>query len=183
MAASGNQPGARMAQQGIFGIKPSEGIPALFGIVQKDLAVPTVLDMNWERFLDTVPEGLAATYFAKIKAAGDGTAAPSAQGDEKAEAGHAIPPLQQIRAAGPQDRPPLVLALIRKVVARVMGHEDAAMVATDVSLTRMGLDSLMAMDFRSQLEKRLSIMLPFSFLSDHSTLEDIASHILKEMKE
>lgn len=183
MAASGNQPGLRMARQGILGIKLSEGVSAMFSIIQKDLAMPTVLNMNWELFLDTVPEGLANTYFEKIKAGRTGTAALSAKCEEKAEAGNPFPPPQQIKEACPQDRPPLVLALIRKVVGRVMGYEEMAMVPTDVSLTRMGLDSLMAMDFRSQLEKCLSITLPFSFLSDHSTLEDIAAHILKEMKE
>jgi mycoketide-CoA synthase len=69
------------------------------------------------------------------------------------------------------------------MVGRVMGYEDASMVPPDVSLTRMGLDSLMVMDFRNQLKKRLSILLPFTLLAKQPTPEDIAAHILKEMKE
>ena len=183
MAASGNQPGLRMAEKGIFGIRLQEGISALFSIIQKDLAVPTVLDMNWNLFLGSVPESLADTYFEEFKARRTGAHAPSTKGGKEEAAGIGATPLQRIREAGPQERLPLVLGAVRKMVARVMGYEDAALVPTDVSLTRMGLDSLMAMDFRNQLEKGLSLALPFTFLADQPSLEDIAAHILKEMKE
>jgi acyl transferase domain-containing protein/acyl carrier protein len=181
MAASGSRPGLKMEQLGILGIKLTEGISVMNGIIQKDLAVPTVLDMNWNLFLENVPEASAGTYFKRFMPGGSGVPASPARPGEAAQSGSPFPPLQKIRQAAPQERAPLVMDLVRKVVARVMGYDDIAMVQTDVSLTRMGLDSLMAMDFRNQLEKRLSITLPFAFLTDNSSLEDIAGHILKEI--
>ncbi len=179
MAASGNQPGLRMAQNGILGINLTEGISALFSYIQEDMAVPTVLDMDWGLFLESIPQSLASTYFADIKVRkGEASLSDHA---EKEEISLPASPLLQIKETAQQERLPLVVNLLRKMVARVMGYEDVAMVATDLSLTRMGLDSLMTMDFRNQLEKRMSITLPFTMLSDQPSLEEIADHVLKEV--
>ncbi len=183
MAAAGDRPGEKMAQNGILGIRLQEGISAMFSIIQKDLVTPTVLDMNWDLFLDTIPEDLADTYFEKFKAGKTGAASSFAKTEAEEDIGIHLSVLQQIKDANPPERLPLVVALIRKMVGRVMGYEDASMVPPDVSLTRMGLDSLMVMDFRNQLKKRLSILLPFTLLAKQPTPEDIAVHILKEMKE
>jgi acyl carrier protein len=182
MAASGNQPGLRMSQDGIYGIKLQEGLSVLFSCLQNDLANPTVLDTDWSRFLEVIPTSSADTYFGILKAGQRASAATSTEHDESDETGPRISQLQQIKEATPEERPPLAIALIRKVAARVMGYEDVVQVPTDLSLNRMGLDSLMTMDFRNQLEKRLAITLPFGLLSEQPTLEDIGAHILNQIE-
>ncbi len=184
MAASGNQPGLKMSKDGIYGIKLQEGLSVLFSCLQKDLANPTILDMDWSRFLEVIPTSSADTYFEILKEGQSAsvTTAIATESDDSDETGSRISPLQQIKAASPEEKPPLAIALIGKVAARVMGYEDVAMVPTDLSLNRMGLDSLMTMDFRNQLEKRLSIALPFGLLSEQPTLEDIAAHILNQIE-
>lgn len=182
MAATGSQAGARMAQSGILGLRPADAVAVLASVVQQDIAVPTVVDMDWGLFLETLPGDLAATLFERLArpAPPPGTPGASAPARDAEEAG-AASPLGRILAASEAERPALVLALIRKMVGRVMGYEDISLVPTDASLTRMGLDSLMAMDFRNQVEKRLSVALPFAFLAEHASLEDIAAHLLKEL--
>jgi NAD(P)-dependent dehydrogenase (short-subunit alcohol dehydrogenase family)/acyl carrier protein len=182
MAARGIQPGVKLARDGNSGIKPVEGIAAMFGIIQKDLAVPSVLDMNWSLFLESVPEILADTYFERLKAGKALVDAPAVEGEPSAQLDASFPSAQRIREADLSERPALIMGLTRKVAARVMGHGDPSKVLTDVALTRMGMDSLMAMTLRHQVEKRLSIALPFAFLLDDCTLEDIAAYIIKEMK-
>jgi NAD(P)-dependent dehydrogenase (short-subunit alcohol dehydrogenase family)/acyl carrier protein len=183
MAASGNQAGLKMAQVGILGINLADGISVMSSIIQKDLAVPTVLDMNWNLFMENIPEGTAETYFKRCKPGGSAGVSSVIKDQEAAEPAISFTPLHKIKEAAPEERFALVMELVRKVVARVMGYKDISMVPTDVSLTRMGLDSLMAMDFRNQLIKRLSITLPSTLLFDQSTLENIAAHLLKEMED
>jgi len=182
MAATGSQAGLRMAQSGILGLRPADGIAALSGVIQQDIAVPTIVDMDWGLFLDTLPGELAATLFERLgrSAAASAPAAAGAAGRETEEPG-AASPLGRILAAPEAERSALVLELIRKTAGRVMGFEDVSLVPTDTSLTRMGLDSLMAMDFRNQVERRLAVALPFAFLAEHASLEDIAAHLLKEL--
>lgn len=182
MAASGNQPGLRMSKDGIFGIKLQEGLSVLFSCLHNDLANPTVLDMDWSRFLEVIPASSAETYFETLKVGQSAPVAATTGSDDSDETGARVSPLQLIKEEDPAKRLPLTVALIRKMAARVMGYEDAIMVPTDLSLNRMGLDSLMTMDFRNQLEKRLSITLPFGLLSEQPTLEDIAAHILNEIE-
>lgn len=178
MAARGSEAGERMAKNGILGIKPADGVAVLAAILKRDIAVSTVADMDWSRFLETVPGDIASTLFSRLAAPKSAAAPERTPGAEEAGAGS---PAERIRAATPEERPAAVLAAIRKIVAKVMGHEDASAVPTDTSLMRLGLDSLMAMDFRNRVEKRLSVSVPFGFLAEQASLETIAADIVREI--
>jgi polyketide synthase 12/myxalamid-type polyketide synthase MxaB len=179
MAAGGSQAGARMAKSGILGIRPADGVAALAGIIGKDLAVPTIVNMDWRAFLETLPGDLAATLFEDLAASGP-AAAPAADRREDEDSG-AASALVRIKAAPADERPALVLELVRRLAGRIMGYTDMSLVPTDLSITRMGLDSLMTMDFRNQVEKRLGVQLPYAFLAEHASLEDIAARIVREL--
>ncbi|WP_316979472.1 type I polyketide synthase [Shumkonia mesophila] len=178
MAATGSEAGERMAKNGILGIKPADGVAVLAAILKRDIPVTTVADMDWGRFLETVPGDIASTLFSRLAVPKTAAAPERAPGAEEAGAGS---PAERIRAATPEERPAAVLTAIRRIVAKVMGHEDASAVPTDTSLMRLGLDSLMAMDFRNRVEKRLSVSVPFGFLAEQASLETIAADIVKEI--
>ncbi len=178
MAATGARAGELMARGGIHGIKPADGIAVLAAILRRDIPAATVADMDWGTYLETLPEDLSATVFEGLAAARAASAVSAPRAEEEA-AGPSL--VETIRAAAAAERPVLALAAVRKVAARVMGYEDAALVPVDVSLMRLGLDSLMAMDFRNQVEKRLSVSVPFGFLAEQASLETIAAHVAREI--
>jgi len=181
MAAGGSQAGARMAKSGILGLRPADGVAALAGIIGQDLAVPTIVDMDWRTFWETLPEDLAATFFEDLAASGS-AALPAAGADRReGEDSGAASALARVKAAPADGRPALVLDLVRRLAGRIMGYTDMNLVPTDLSITRMGLDSLMTMDFRNQVEKRLAVQLPYAFLAEHASLEDIAARVVREL--
>ena len=177
MAATGSKAGERMAKNGIIGIKPSDGVAVLATILKRDIPVTTVADMDWGLYLETLPADLAATLFSRMSRPKT-IASTRTRETEQPDVGSLV---ERIRATSSEERPAAVLVVIREIIARIMGHEEASAVPTDTSLMRIGLDSLMAMEFRTRVEKRLSIPVPFGFLAEQASLETIAAHIAGEI--
>ncbi len=179
MAATGERPGLQMARNGILGIDPTEGISTLFDVTEEDIDVPTVLQMNWSTFLSAAPTNQVQTYLQDLGVTAPLARESEASHDSEERTGPGT--LAQLREAGDEERFALAVAFLRKAIGRVTGHKDPNTVPTDASMSRLGLDSLMLMAFRNQVEKKLSINLPLTMLTPQSTLEDIAVRVLAQV--
>ena len=58
-----------------------------------------------------------------------------------------------------------------------MGYDDDTQLPLDTSLIRMGFNSLMAVELRLLLTRKLSIRLPASLLYEHPTINALAELI------
>jgi acyl carrier protein len=77
-----------------------------------------------------------------------------------------------------RDRSSLVEALEREA-ARVLGFESAGL-DRDLGFFEMGMDSLLAMEFRGRIESSLGIAIPATLLFDSPSIHALADSLLDE---
>ena len=80
--------------------------------------------------------------------------------------------------ASPRERKRLLADSIDRAVA-VLGY-DAGTLDRDLGFFEMGMDSLMALDVRTQLETALGIPLSVALLFDHPTVNALADFLAEQ---
>jgi acyl transferase domain-containing protein/acyl carrier protein len=149
----------------------------------------------------TTRQGLALLDLALERPEPHVLAAPLNLGVVARGFGQSVPPLWRALSRAPVVRGPAaandwkrdVLALaaaerfesvaevVRAEVARVLSLADGSRVPLDRPLSDLGLDSLMAVELRTALGRRVGASLPATLAFDHPTPEAIARYLLKEV--
>jgi acyl carrier protein len=86
---------------------------------------------------------------------------------------------EDLRALSPLEREAMVLKMVRAEVARVLSMSDPEAVAKDRALKELGLDSLMAVELRNALGKRVGKTLPATLAFDHPNTSAITTYLLE----
>ncbi|MEU8825803.1 type I polyketide synthase [Streptomyces sp. NPDC048636] len=83
----------------------------------------------------------------------------------------------RLAAATDADRPKLLLDVVRREAALVLGHASPTAIAPDQVFTDIGFDSLSAVELRDRLAARTGLRLPASFAFDHPTPAALVEHM------
>jgi hypothetical protein len=86
--------------------------------------------------------------------------------------------VRELEALPAERRLEATLEAVRVETARVLSLEGPQAVAADRPLKGLGLDSLMALDLRNGLGKRVGMTLPATLAFDHPTPTAIAKHLI-----
>ena len=86
----------------------------------------------------------------------------------------------KLQAAPVQQRKQLMLEYLRNAVADVT-HIDAQEIRDDAGLFDIGMDSLMAVELHSRLERGLGRQLPVTIAMDHPRLTDAAGYLVTDV--
>jgi acyl transferase domain-containing protein/NAD(P)-dependent dehydrogenase (short-subunit alcohol dehydrogenase family)/acyl carrier protein len=81
----------------------------------------------------------------------------------------------------PEQREEAIVAAVRAEVARVLSMPSASSVAVDRPLKELGLDSLMAVELRNALGRRVGKTFPATLVFDHPTPLAIAKHVSRTL--
>ncbi|MEU7022620.1 type I polyketide synthase [Streptomyces sp. NPDC046203] len=87
-------------------------------------------------------------------------------------------PRRALAAVSPGERPGVLLATIRTLAARALGHgEEADEIEADTLLADLGLDSLAAVELRNALASATGLPLPSTLLFDFPTPRALAAEL------
>jgi acyl carrier protein len=153
----------RLSRQGLRPIAPDEGLALLEEAWRLDL--PLVGAFPWDRqalrhAFDVVPPLWRELLPDRPR--------PRPAGGDL---------LTQLEALSAEDRGLAILAVVRENAAQVLGLASPEAVPSERPLKEMGIDSLMAVELRNRLNRRLGLSLPATLAFDHPTIADIAGYV------
>ncbi|MBI3629383.1 MAG: SDR family NAD(P)-dependent oxidoreductase, partial [Candidatus Rokubacteria bacterium] len=160
--------GRHLDHYGYRPLAPREATEALGWLLGQQAAQVGVLRVDWARWRATHPSLARSSRFRAVLdvAVEDAGAAPEAEGTRSS--------LRRILAAPADHRQPLLVALVAEHAARVLG-EPAGGLDPDRRLTDCGLDSLMATELKTRLERALGVDLPVTMLLQGPTVTELAA--------
>lgn len=164
--------GHRLASRGIEGIEPEQGTALLARILAHDVTPVTAARVDWTQLARAYPTLAASPLVAELVAA----QSPSAPGDRVASAEIRA----AILAASPTERRGTLVDLLVTHVARAVGRIPEE-IETDRPLTALGLDSLMGLELKNQLEARSGVSVPMGTLLAGPTIAELADELLGRM--
>ncbi|MER7154347.1 beta-ketoacyl reductase, partial [Streptomyces lydicus] len=151
-----------------------------------------VADVDWERYVAGCPAGRISPLFRELPPVQAALAAHAAaygrDGDVPGQAtgpGDWTPDELRQRLAGlPADqRPALLLELVRARSATVLGHADPRSVGADDDFLDIGFASMTAVELRNQLVADTGVELPPTLIYDCPTPAALATYLLEEVQQ
>jgi acyl carrier protein len=107
--------------------------------------------------------------------------ARSAAATPAAAAAQEPPLLAAWRTARPDEREEVLIAALRATVARIVGVKNPATIDLHQGLFEMGLDSLMSVELKTQLERQVGRALPSTLTFNYPTIYDLAGYLVAEV--
>lgn len=155
----------RMALQGIVPLEGNDAHQVMGLMLTLQQTQATVMDVDWRR-MRTGPGGEASTLLEEL--------APARQ---KTQAGDSelVAHLRKLRGAA---RRQLLVETVRSSLQRILSTAEPP--ELDRPLIEMGLDSLMAVEFGTELQQMLGDQFAVgpTMLFDHPTIDAISDHVL-----
>ncbi|MFJ1766978.1 type I polyketide synthase [Amycolatopsis sp. NPDC088138] len=162
---------------GVPAMEPETGLVALQHALDRDETALTVAELTWEKFAPPFaalrPSPLLADL-PEVVAIAEAEAAQAAEGAEAADA-------WRTRLAGlPEaERERVVTELVLTHTAAVLGHTDG--VPAGQQFTKLGIDSLTAIELRGRINTETGLALPPTMVFDHATPAALAAHLLASL--
>lgn len=78
-------------------------------------------------------------------------------------------------------RKTFVVSFIQSEVAQLLNIEEAGQVVINKGFFQIGLDSLMAVELKNRVEKKLGVLIPATLIFDYPTIEDVSNYLLKDI--
>ncbi|MFJ1805557.1 MULTISPECIES: SDR family NAD(P)-dependent oxidoreductase [unclassified Streptomyces] len=169
----------RMARSGIAALNTADALVLFDTALGSDTALlaPVRLDLAALRAL--AAQGALAPLLSETI----GTAGTPAT--RKPAAAVAIAPdawRTRLTRAAPEHRAHLLLDLVRRESARVLGQPSASAIDPQTGLLDLGFDSLTAVELRNRLAGICGLDLPTTLVFDHPTSERLARHLEEEFR-
>jgi aryl carrier-like protein len=163
MAAKlGEMTRARWAQVGLGLLQPRQALAAMEGALAADVDQAAILSVDTARFVERASP-YVASLFANL-VAGKGKTADDSKDDA------------DLSSDDPTRRQAAVAAFVRKEIARVLGFS-AASLDENAPLLELGLDSLMAVQFRNAVGARLGVDISLKRLLQGVTAAELIAEL------
>jgi acyl transferase domain-containing protein/D-arabinose 1-dehydrogenase-like Zn-dependent alcohol dehydrogenase/acyl carrier protein len=177
-AAGMAQPDARaqLELRGVHTLSPADALAAMADMMASGTTESVVARMDWARFLPIYLQTGQRALFDEVA-----REVPSSVPAGPAVAGRTAL-VERLTAAPIQQRRKIVLEFLRNTVAEVT-RVDVAEIREEAGFFDLGMDSLMAIELRRQLERAVGRELPATLAMDYPRLSDVADFLLGEVLE
>jgi acyl carrier protein len=150
---------ARWAQVGLGLLQPRQALAAMEDVLAADIDQAAILALDTARFVERASPYVAG-LFANL-APGKGKAAADGSKDDA-----------ELSSDDPARRQVAIAAFVRKEIARVLGFY-AASLDENAPLLELGLDSLMAVQFRNAVGAKLGLDISLKRLLQGATAAEL----------
>jgi malonyl CoA-acyl carrier protein transacylase len=166
---------AWLAQTGVMALSPDLALAAMARLLTTDLEQVTVSETDWARFKALYTAQRPRPLLDLIEVATEVTSEISAASAPLSEI------LQSLRAAPESERIPLLQTHVQEQLRPVLGLKATQPLDPQTGFFELGMDSLMAVEFRNRLEKSLEVSLPASLAFDLPNLERLTRYLAEEV--
>ncbi len=158
----------RLSQQGLSAIAPQQGLKILKQLLQQQASQTIVFPVDWATFLRQQPDNL---FFERLQP----------QTETKPALTSCF--LQQL-ASVPKDKQHYTLqSHIREQIAKVLGFSDPEDIDTQEKFADLGMDSLMAVEFKNNLQASLGDAVSLTAAFDYPNVELLTDYIAQELSD
>ncbi|WP_299556586.1 type I polyketide synthase [uncultured Mycolicibacterium sp.] len=160
-----------LEQRGIHALPPADALAGLGDALGADgPAQRVVARVDWARFLPVYQQTGRRGFLAELERELPDTAAGTGR----------TPLVEQLAAAPARQRRRLLVEHLRTAVAQVT-RTDPARIDEQAGFFDLGMDSLMAVELRRDLEQALGRPIPVTLVMDHPRITDAADYLLGEV--
>ncbi|MEU2835013.1 SDR family NAD(P)-dependent oxidoreductase [Streptomyces lavendulae] len=175
-----------LRRSGLPSLSPALAVSALQLAMDRDETAVVVADVDWPRFAPSFTIGRPSALLAELPEAraaldsgeADGEAG-SGRGDGAATAAADL--VRRLSGRTPEDRHDLLLELVQKEAAAVLGYPRTDAIEPDRAFRDLGFDSLTAVELRNRIGTATGLRLPMTMVFDHPTPGALTGRLLSEL--
>ncbi|WP_208766442.1 beta-ketoacyl reductase, partial [Streptomyces chryseus] len=162
-----------LSERGLRVMDPERAVQALGAALERDDTCVAVADLDLPRFARSFTAFRPSPLIGALR--GTGEAGKRDEDGEESTGGQRF--LARFTASGPVERQELLLDVVRRQVAVVLGYAGAVEVPADQAFRDLGFSSLTAVEVATRLGREVGAKLPPTLVFDHPTAESVADHL------
>lgn len=167
------QAAKRWAEAGIKTLSPEEGLAVLERLLNNSAELsPQIAAMSadWSKVILQLPTGLEPLFLSKLATKADLPGSPRSSGI-----------YQKLKELPAPERKAVAIASIKEDVSATLGIDISKIKQVRLGFFEMGMDSLMALEFRNRLQQKVGTVLPSTLTFEYPNIEAIADYLLEEV--
>jgi acyl transferase domain-containing protein/acyl carrier protein len=180
----------RLQAVGMHPLSPEQGVGAFNAVMQIDTAQMLVASIQWDIFFRNLVGGQIPTLLDEMAAIHSSSPAFQTSSKLSEEATNDKPDVitlanfrDQFRNGDATYRQELVISNLQQQVAHVLSLSPSLPVDLHIGLTRLGLDSLMAVELQKSIESNLGIELPLVLILSEPSIIELAAHVVEALSQ
>ncbi len=166
-------------QHGVEAMPADECLQALSYLLTQPITQAAVLDVDWARWCARSGSGVTKSMLADFQVQSvDSTLVRPPANDDAPQPGSSFN--DALRGAGPQERRRLLESYLRELTAGKLGLAPSSL---DIQspLNNLGVDSLITLELRIQVERDLGIIVPVARLLDGPSVSSLAGWLADQL--
>ena len=158
----------RRQELGLSSLSAEEGLALLDYILLDDPVQVGAGTVNWIKFVRRFGSGAIPKRFSNLSGAASGA-------ESKPSAGNEL--LDRLHSAPESNRMALLREHIQTLAVRVLGFSSGRRIDAQQPLSELGLDSLMAVEFRNSLASAVKQSLPSTLLFSYPAIDNLTVYL------
>lgn len=158
----------RMARGGVTGLSESEGGELFDTALHMPQPVLLPMKLDFDALRAQAATGTVPPLLRGLVRQGRRTAGTATDADAFT---------QRLTRATPEEQEQILLDLVRREAARVLGHVSAHAIGPDLAFNEIGFDSLTAVELRNRLVNHTGVRLPATLVFDYPTPTALMYHL------
>ncbi|KPI14333.1 6-deoxyerythronolide-B synthase, partial [Actinobacteria bacterium OK074] len=167
-----------LRRRGLLALEPGRAVRALGRVVPGADALTVVADVDWSRFAPAYTSVRPSVLLSTLPEAR--TALATVPVEEAEDAREAVL-RQELDGRSADERRQVLVDLVRRRAAEVLGHGDTGAVGSAHAFRDLGVDSLTAVELRNRLAAETGLKLPSTLVFDYPTPRHLAAFLDDEL--